>query len=117
MTEFLHNMSMQVLSRENDNILVDFESVTNLVTSIIVLLKQQNKKPIQINDSSRVEVDKEISSNYQFTFDLLRLTLVCMWNSTQQEKFNFCFQEFFASIDKVFILAGRLDTRLSFYEV
>ena len=28
-----------------------------------------------------------------------------------------CFQEFFASINKFFILAGRLDTRLSFYEV
>ena len=27
------------------------------------------------------------------------------------------FQEFFASVNKTFILAGRLDTRLSFYEV
>ena len=27
------------------------------------------------------------------------------------------FQELFASIDKIFILAGRLGTRLSFYEV
>ena len=70
MTEFLHNMSMQVLNRENNNILLDFENVTNLVTSIIVLLKQQNKKSIQINDSNKVEVDKEISSNYQFTFNL-----------------------------------------------
>ena len=70
MTEFLHNMSMQALNRENDNILLDFENVTNLVTSIIVLLKQQNKKSIQINDSNKVEVDKEISSNYQFNFDL-----------------------------------------------
>ena len=34
------------------------------------MLKQQNKKSIQINDSNKVEVDKEISSNYQFTFDL-----------------------------------------------
>ena len=63
MTEFLHNMSMQVLNRENNNILLDFENVTNLVTSIIVLLKQQNKKSIQINDSNKVEVDKEINSN------------------------------------------------------
>ena len=61
---------MQALNRENDNILLDFENVANLVTSIIVLLKQQNKKSIQINDSNKVEVNKEISSNYQFTFDL-----------------------------------------------
>ena len=32
-------------------------------------------------------------------------------------KASFFFQEFSASINKNFILAGRLDTRLSFYEV
>ena len=58
------------MNGENGNILLDFENVTNLLTSIIVLLKQQNKKLIQINDSSKVEVDKKISSNYQLTFDL-----------------------------------------------
>ena len=40
-----------------------------------------------------------------------------MWNSAQREKFNFCFWKFSASVIKTFILAGRLDTRLSFYEV
>ena len=63
-------MLMQMLNRENDNILLDFENVANLVPSIIVLLKQQNKKSIQIIDSNKVEVDKDISSNHQFTFDL-----------------------------------------------
>ena len=63
-------MSMQALNRENDNILLDFESVTNLVTSIIALLKQQSKKSLQINNINKVEIDKEIISNYQFTFDL-----------------------------------------------
>ena len=33
-------------------------------------VKTKNKKSIQINDSNKVEVDKEISDNYQFTFDL-----------------------------------------------
>ena len=46
MTEVLHNMSMQALNRENDNIFLDFENVTELAASIIVLLKQQNKKPL-----------------------------------------------------------------------
>ena len=58
MTEFLHNMLMQALNRENGNILLDFENITNLVTTIIVLLKQQNENSIQINDSNKVEVDK-----------------------------------------------------------
>ena len=70
MTEVLHNMSMQALNRENDNIFLDFENVTELAASIIVLLKQQNKKPLRINNSNKVEVDREVRSNYQFTFDL-----------------------------------------------
>ena len=47
----------------------------------------------------------------------LRQTLVFMWNSTIRKKFNFYFQEFFASIDKILILEVRLGTWLSFYEV
>ena len=48
----------------------------------------------------------------------LRLTLISMWNSALQEKFLISvFQEFFTSIDKIFILAGRLGTRLSCYKV
>ena len=46
MTEVLHNMSMQALNSENDNIFLDLENVTELAASIIVLLKQQNKKPL-----------------------------------------------------------------------
>ena len=40
-----------------------------------------------------------------------------MWNSALREKFNFFFQEFFASIDKIFILVGGLGAGLSFFEV
>ena len=70
MTEFLYNISMQALNRENDSIFLDFELIANLVTSIITLLKQENKKSPKINEKIKYEVDKEISSNYQFTFDL-----------------------------------------------
>ena len=41
-----------------------------------------------------------------------------MWNSALLEKFDYpVFEEFFASINKIFILAGRLGTRLLFYEI
>ena len=70
MTEFLQNMSMQALNREDDNILLDFENITDLVTNIIALLRQQNKKSQQINNVNKPEVDRQINSNYQFTFDL-----------------------------------------------
>ena len=36
--------------------------------------------------------------------------------SSLREKLVFVFQEFLASVSKVFILAGRQGTRLSFYE-
>ena len=47
----------------------------------------------------------------------LRLTLVFMWNSALREKFNCYFWDIFATINKIFILAGRLGTSLSFYGV
>ena len=68
--ELLHNMLMQVLNKEDDNILLDFENITHLVTNIIALLRQQNKKLQQINDVNKAEVDRQINSNYQFTFNL-----------------------------------------------
>ena len=61
MTEFLHKMSMQVLNREEDNILLDFENIADLVTNIIALLRQQNKKSQQINDVNKAEVDRQIN--------------------------------------------------------
>ena len=43
MTEFLHNLPMQALNRENGNILLNFEKIADLVTSVISLLRQHNK--------------------------------------------------------------------------
>ena len=50
---------MQALNRENNGIFLDFEHITNLVTSIIALLKQQNKKSFKINEKIKEEVDKK----------------------------------------------------------
>ena len=55
--------------------------------------------------------------NLQSFTKYLRLPLIFMWNSALQEKFNLCFLRVFTIIDKVLILAWRLCTRLSFYEV
>ena len=38
--------------------------------------------------------------------------LVFIWNSALREKFNFYFSAVFASIDKIFILGGKIGTRL-----
>ena len=40
-----------------------------------------------------------------------------MWNSTQRESLTSVLQHFPSGINKAFVLTGRLDTGLSFYEV
>ena len=47
----------------------------------------------------------------------LELALVFVWNSALRDRFNFSFQEFFVTIGKIFILAGRLGAGLSFYKI
>ena len=42
----------------------------------------------------------------------LRQTLVFMWNSIIRVNFNSIFQQFFASINKIFLLGGRLGATL-----
>ena len=43
---------------------------------------------------------------------LFQTPFLLIRNSAQWEKYNVYFSEFFTSIDKIFILRGRLDTRL-----
>ena len=63
-----------------------------------------------------VGVHKAVFEWLQSFTEYLRLTLVFMYSSLR-EKLISVFQEFFASITKIFILAGGLGTRLSFYGV
>ena len=42
MTEFLHNMSMQALSKSNVKILLEFDKIVDLVTNLTGLFRQQN---------------------------------------------------------------------------
>ena len=58
------------------------------------------------------ELEAESCFQRQSCTKHLGQTLVFMRNSALREKFNSFFQEFFASIDKTFILGHRLGTRL-----
>ena len=60
MTEFLQNMSMQALNREDDNNLLHSGNITDLVTNIIAVLRQQSKKSQQINDVNKTKVDRQL---------------------------------------------------------
>ena len=79
----------------------------------IVKKKKKKKK----NEDVWGELRAKKCFQRQPSINYLRLTLGFMSNSTLWEKFNFVFYQFFASIYKMLILAGRLGTRLSFYKV
>ena len=69
----------------------------------------KNPKEIKFEGSGASSNQKQVSRDNQ------RLALVFARNSALQGKFIYIFQEFFARIDKIFILAGRLRTGVSFY--
>ena len=57
------------------------------------------------------------ATNLQSFSKYLRQTLDFMWNSKIQESFNIYISADFASINKIFILRGRMGTSLEFCEV
>ena len=58
-----------------------------------------------------------LSCYLQSVTGYLRLTLGLMWNCAQRKELIYVFQKFLAGIVKMFILAGRLSNKLSFYEL
>ena len=69
MTEFLHNMSMKVLSQSNVRILLEFYKLVNLITNLIGLLQQRNRLSIKINEENNNEAIESVN-NYRLYFEL-----------------------------------------------
>ena len=69
MTEFLHNMSIQAMSKSNIKILLEFGKTVDLVTDLIELLRQRNRLSIKINEENNNEAI-ESRNNYQLYFEL-----------------------------------------------
>ena len=98
-----------------------------LGSNLVYLSKKQGKTSLKLSRKAKFSTFLQLAcSNFRlkvYNFQrqsitiYLNLALVFMWHSTLLQKFNFCFGERFASINKIFILAGRLGIRLSFYEV
>ena len=68
-------------------------------------------------DGVWVELEAKKCFQRQPFIKYLRLSLVSMLNGAPWGSLISVFQEFFDSTDKIFILTGRLGTRVSFYEV
>ena len=61
MTEFLHNMSMQVLRKPNIELLLQFDKIVDLITNLIGLLQQRNRLSIKINEENNNEAIESIN--------------------------------------------------------
>ena len=64
--------------------------------------------------TKRDDISKDTAEDVETIY---RLTLVFMWNSGVRKSLSSIFQEFSTSIDKIFILVGTPDTKLSFHVV
>ena len=69
MTEFLRNMSHQVLNRENDEISLEFDKLSELKNELIDLCLDKSQASLDFSWNILDRVDQEIN-NYQFAFDL-----------------------------------------------
>ena len=69
MTEFLHNMSMQVLRKPNIELLLQFDKIVDLITNLIGLLQQRNRLSIKINEENNNEAIESIN-HYWLYFEL-----------------------------------------------
>ena len=117
-TKFRHQWKGRKSSYKVKQILKTFYNLIALILSQNCLKGLRVTKIVQEIKFEEVSGELEAKACFHglsFT-KYSRLTLVSTWNSALRVKFNFCFTEFFASIYKIFILAGRLDIRLSFYE-
>ena len=73
-----------------------------------LLVEDLNSRPRILIFGRRFEAEFVDYNNGQNIWE----KLVFIWNSALREKFNFCFEGVFASIDKIFFLGGRLGTRV-----
>ena len=63
LAEFLHNMSHQVLNKDNDLIFIEFDRTADLINELIFMLLDRNTRNVNVNIKNEL-------NNYQFTFDV-----------------------------------------------
>ena len=69
MTKFLRNMSHQALNKENDEILLKFDRLSELKNELIDLCLDKSQASLDFVRNILDRVDQEIN-NYQFAFDI-----------------------------------------------
>ena len=69
MAEFLHNMSHQVLNKDNDLIFIQFDRTADLINELIFMLLDRNTRNVNVTNIINDNIKNELN-NYQFTFDV-----------------------------------------------
>ena len=92
-------------SSKNDCLFCDRNLLNNLCTLTSSMLER-----VKRNKNLKNPPKNNQSQN-------IRLALVFVWNEHYGKGFIAIFRGFFASINKSFVLAGRMGTRLLFFEV
>ena len=79
MTEFLHNLTFQALSKENDKLYLNFDNIGILVLDILERLAKKHQQSINVakilNENIKQELDKtqfelELPAELQILVDL-----------------------------------------------
>ena len=58
MSEFFHNMSLQVLTIDNDNIEIDFNAIIELNKNLKSLIREDDRNDIEINEFKQPQFDE-----------------------------------------------------------
>ena len=66
--EFLHNLTFQALTKDNDNVLLEFDKVSNLVMEVVNVLMAKNESSIRIAEAINENIRNEIRAP-PFNFD------------------------------------------------
>ena len=69
MAEFIHNMSHQVLNKDNDLIFIQFDRTADLINELIFMLLDRNTRNVNVTNVINDNIKNELN-NYQFTFDV-----------------------------------------------
>ena len=69
MAEFWHNMSHEVLNKDNDIIFIQFDRTADLIIEPIFMLLDRNIRSVNVTNVINDNIKNELN-NYQFTFDV-----------------------------------------------
>ena len=86
LSEFLHNMSHQALNKDNYNVFMQFDRMTELIKKLIFMLLDRNNRSLNPANAINNNINNE-KNDYQFTFDVPTETEIKkIWKTLKNKK-------------------------------